>query len=149
MEASAIRQYFHDLAKLDPDCLDESHISHGARYMAAPAKSVAFEFLTADARDRLSSVHEPMPRDSGEALGWLVSRLSSAGMQVIALDLTTEELRAAGLTAVNVIIPDLQPMSLMPKAQYRGHPRLYTSPTLRGFRSLAEEELNPWPIPFA
>jgi ribosomal protein S12 methylthiotransferase accessory factor len=149
LEASAIRQYFHDLAKLDPDCLDESHISHGARYMAAPDKSVAFEFLTADARDRLSSVHEPMPRDSGEALGWLVSRLSSAGMQVIALDLTTEELRAAGLTAVNVIIPDLQPMSLMPKAQYRGHPRLYTSPTLRGFRSLAEEELNPWPIPFA
>jgi ribosomal protein S12 methylthiotransferase accessory factor len=75
--------------------------------------------------------------------------LSGKGMQVLAVNCTTRELAAVGLTAVNVIIPDLQPMSLLPLAQYRAHPRLYSAPLLMGYPSLPEEELNPWPVPYA
>jgi ribosomal protein S12 methylthiotransferase accessory factor len=69
-------------------------------------------------------------------------------MCAIAVDRTPRELADVGLTAVNVVIPDLQPMSLRPLAQYRAHPRLYEAPVLMGYSSRSEEELNPWPQPF-
>jgi ribosomal protein S12 methylthiotransferase accessory factor len=68
---------------------------------------------------------------------------------VVVVDRTTDELRRAGLTAVAAIIPDLQPMTLHPLARYLGHPRLYSAPLAMGYRSLREEEINPWPQPFA
>ena len=48
-----------------------------------------------------------------------------------------------------VIIPELQPMSLRPLAQYRAHPRLYTAPRAMGHRALPESRLNRWPQPIA
>ena len=66
----------------------------------------------------------------------------------MAVDRTPAELGAVGLTAVSVIIPDLQPMSLFPLAQYRAHPRLYQAPELMGYPSHSEKDLNPWPQPF-
>lgn len=70
-------------------------------------------------------------------------------MPVLAVDRSHAELRSVGLTAVNVVIPDLQPMSLLPLAQFRAHPRLYRAPAAMGFPVHSEEELNPWPQPFA
>lgn len=70
-------------------------------------------------------------------------------MQVIAIERTTRELREVGLTSVNVVIPDLQPMSLAPFAQFKAHPRLYDAPSAMGYPVRSKEELNPWPQPFA
>jgi ribosomal protein S12 methylthiotransferase accessory factor len=89
-----------------------------------------------------------LPDDPADALAWLLDTLSRKGMQAIAVDRTPRELRAAGLTAVNVVIPDLQPMSLYPLSQCRAHPRLYQAPLLMGYPSHSEEDLNPWPQPF-
>ena len=89
-----------------------------------------------------------MPEAPAEALAWLVAALSGKGMLAVAVDRTPREIAAVGLTAVNVIIPDLQPMSLRPLAQYRAHPRLYQAPELMGYPAHAEEDLNPWPQPF-
>jgi ribosomal protein S12 methylthiotransferase accessory factor len=120
----------------------------GARYMARPQLAHAFSFLTDGARDRPAFERERLPEGSAETLSALVSALSRRGMCAIAVDRTPRELAAAGLTAVNVVIPDLQPMSLRPLAQYRAHPRLYEAPVLMGYPSCSEEELNPWPQPF-
>jgi ribosomal protein S12 methylthiotransferase accessory factor len=120
----------------------------GARYMASPDRISAFDFLLDGACDRVSGCRERHPARSMEMLDRLVTILSSKDMQVLVMDRTTAELAGAGLTAVNVIIPDLQPMSLLPQAQYRAHYRLYSAPILMGYRSLIEEELNPWPMPF-
>jgi ribosomal protein S12 methylthiotransferase accessory factor len=128
---------------------DFKALTDGARYMAMPTRAPAFSFLLDGARGRVAPEREDMPGTSAEFLDRLTTTLSSKDMQVLVIDRTTRELAAVGLTAVNVVIPDLQPMSLLPLAQYRAHPRLYSAPVLMGYPSLTEEELNPWPIPFA
>jgi ribosomal protein S12 methylthiotransferase accessory factor len=125
-----------------------NNVLDGARYMARSQLAEAFSFLTDGVRDRPTSERGSLPEGSAEALSVLVSALSRRGMCAIAVDRTPRELADVGLTAVNVVIPDLQPMSLRPLAQYRAHPRLYEAPVLMGYSSRSEEELNPWPQPF-
>ncbi len=124
-------------------------LTDGSRYMAKPERAAAFSFLVNDARQRIAPEREEMQENPVDFLDQLLARLSGRDMQVLAVNCTTRELAAVGLTAVNVIIPDLQPMSLLPLAQYRAHPRLYSAPLLMGYPSLTEEELNPWPVPYA
>jgi ribosomal protein S12 methylthiotransferase accessory factor len=124
-------------------------LTDGSRYMAMPERAAAFSFLVNDARQRIAPERENMPENSADYLDQLIARLSGRDMQVLAVNCTTRELAAVGLTAVNALIPDLQPMSLLPLTQYRAHPRLYSAPLLMGYPSLTEEELNPWPVPYA
>jgi ribosomal protein S12 methylthiotransferase accessory factor len=138
-----------ELATESPDNLADFHsISDGARYMAAPGRWPAFGFLVEDAEDRPALDHPELPGRPEATLATLLATLSGKGMSVIAVDRTTRELADAGLTAVNVVIPELQPMTLHPLAQYRLHPRLYSAPGQMGYPVLPEEELNSWPIPF-
>lgn len=127
---------------------DFKALTDGERYMAAPSRLAAFDFLIKDAQKRPSPERLTLPESPGAMLAWLVGTLSRKGMSVIGVDRTTYELAAAGLIAVNVIVPELQPMSLWPLAQYRAHHRLYSAPVLMGYRSHPEEELSTWPIPF-
>ena len=128
---------------------DFTSLADGARYMAMPDRTPAFAFLVDGAGDRVAPERDVMPDHPGDFLALLLGILASRHMQVLAVDRTTRELAAVGLTAVNVVIPELQPMSLLPLAQYRAHPRLYSSPALMGYPSLTEEELNPCPVPYA
>ena len=70
-------------------------------------------------------------------------------MPAVVVDRTSGDLAEAGLTCVSVVIPDLQPMSLRPLAQFKAHPRLYDAPARMGYPVRPEDELNPWPQPFA
>lgn len=126
-----------------------SDISDGAAFMGRPEMASAFDFLTTDAPRRPAPIRSPLPETAICALAAITGTLARKGMRAIAVDRTTRELAAAGLTAVCVVIPELQPMSPHPLAQYRAHPRLYEAPLLMGYRSADEEELNPWPQPFA
>lgn len=135
--------------ELPDDFADFAAITDGARYMGRPEMAGEFAFLTDGARDRVASHRTPLPDAPADALAALLDILARAGMRAIAVDRTTRELSAVGLTSVCVIVPQLQPMTLVPLAQYRGHPRLFQAPSLMGYRSLIEEELNPWPQPFA
>ncbi|MFW6692189.1 YcaO-like family protein [Streptomyces sp. MAR4 CNX-425] len=124
-------------------------IGEASRYMAARERAHAFDFLTAAGRTSPREARDGLPESPDAALAVLKERLAAAGMQVAVVDRTTEELSGVGLTAMNVVIPDLQPMSTNPWVQFKGHGRLYSSPRLMGYRVLPEEELNPWPQPFA
>jgi ribosomal protein S12 methylthiotransferase accessory factor len=128
---------------------DFAAVLDGARYMAGVERAEAFSFLTDRARKRIASARGALSADSGEALRELIGRFGPRGMQVIAVERSTRELREAGLTSVNVVIPDLQPMSLAPLAQFKAHPRLYDAPRAMGYPVCSEKELNPWPQPFA
>ena len=123
-------------------------VVEGARFMARAERAGAFSFLT-DAAVRHQDPPTPIPAGSAAALACLLEALGRAGMQVVVVDRTTDELRRVGLTAVAALIPDLQPMTLHPLARYLGHPRLYSAPATMGYRSLPEEETNPWPQPFS
>jgi ribosomal protein S12 methylthiotransferase accessory factor len=82
-------------------------------------------------------------------LRWLLGSLERHDMRVFAVDHTPPEVSAVGLTAMTVLIPDLQPMSLDRRAQFLAHRRLYSAPALMGHIPHREEDLNPWPQPFA
>jgi ribosomal protein S12 methylthiotransferase accessory factor len=126
------------------------HIGETSQFMAAQERSHAFDFLLGESSEQPTvGERTPLPQNPDRALAVLLDRLSGAGMQVAVVDRTTQELSEVGLTAVNVVIPDLQPMSTHPWVQFKGHGRLYAAPRLMGHRVLPEEELNPWPQPFA
>lgn len=118
-------------------------------YMARPESAEAFSFLTDDASLRAGQPSASLPEDPATALDLLLGRLTAEGWQAVAVDRTTPELAEIGLMAATVVIPALLPMTLNPFGQYRGHQRLYELPTLMGFASHPEQELNPWPLPYA
>jgi ribosomal protein S12 methylthiotransferase accessory factor len=148
LEALGVRHVLSSGTDIEEDFSKFSDIADGARYMGRPEMAPAFSFLVDGARGRPAPERPSLPDDPADALAWLLDTLSRKGMQAIAVDRTPRELRAAGLTPVNVVIPDLQPMSLYPLSQCRAHPRLYQAPLLMGYPSHSEEDLNPWPQPF-
>jgi ribosomal protein S12 methylthiotransferase accessory factor len=148
LEVTGVRPFFVREAEVPRDFRKFSDIKDGAQYMARKEMAPAWHFLLDGARGRAAPERQQVPQDPAEALAWLIAMLDRKGMQAVAVDRTPRELRAVGLTAVNVIIPDLLPMTLHPLAQYRAHPRLYEAPTFMGYPSHPEENLNPWPQPF-
>ncbi|WP_405614226.1 YcaO-like family protein [Streptomyces sp. NBC_01508] len=125
-------------------------LTDAARYMARPDRAEAFSFLLDDADERVATgPGAELPADPVAALDLLTTRLADAGARPVVMDRTTRELADCGFTAVSVVIPDLQPMSVDPLIQFRGHRRLYESPARMGYGVRTEAELNPWPQPFA
>lgn len=146
----ALRTSRH-LARLDGGPVDFAEFtatSDGALYMGRAEHSAAFAFLLEGERPT-STGGARLADDPDTALAQVVGELARAGMRPVVVDRTPQELRDVGMTAVCAVIPDLQPMSVHPLAQFTAHARLYTGPARMGYRVLTEEELNPWPQPFA
>jgi ribosomal protein S12 methylthiotransferase accessory factor len=150
IEGLTIRTAFARDEPIPEDAGGIERVLDGARYMGVADRAGAFDFLLEGLDDRRPSAGPPdLPSDPGGLLGHLVDVLAEREMQVLAVDRTSSELADAGLTAATVVIPDLMPMSLLPYAQFRAHPRLYSAPARMGYHCHDEEELNPWPQPFA
>jgi ribosomal protein S12 methylthiotransferase accessory factor len=129
---------------------DFQTVSEGASYMAQAERRPAFGFLLDSARRRSLSDMRSLATGTPEGdLAVIVDRLDRLGMEVVVVDLTTDEAARAGLWVVRAIIPALQPLSFTHRARFLGHPRLYDAPVRMGYRSWSEPELNPWPQPFA
>ncbi|WP_414170490.1 TOMM precursor leader peptide-binding protein [Streptoverticillium reticulum] len=93
----------------------------------------------------------PASADLAGDLAEAAGRYLAHGMDVVAVDQTTAEQAASGLTSVKVIVPGTLPMTF--GHRYRrvdGLPRLQTLPRLLGHRDhdLKPSELNPHPHPF-
>jgi ribosomal protein S12 methylthiotransferase accessory factor len=86
-----------------------------------------------------------------EQLKHAVARLQSCGLEAWVVDVTTPDVRAAGLTIVRVLVPGSQPLHGFHQAAHLAGPRLRDAgkhlPYLS--RPLSETEVNPWPHPFA
>lgn len=150
LEATCFRDSLHMEWEEPESFADYTDISDGAKYMGKPENAGHFAFLIDDHPDRPSFQDRGrFATDTAEGLIRAVRRFAELDMPVIAVDRTTTELASVGLHSVNVVIPDLQPMSLVPLAQYHAHPRLYSAPAAMGYRVLPVEELNPCPQPFA
>jgi ribosomal protein S12 methylthiotransferase accessory factor len=134
---------------LPADFAHFTNVVDGANYMARPERAGAFDFLLAGGQAGKSLGPGAAETGPVETLRRLVGIFAAKKIKVYALDQTTHELRAVGLSAATVVIPALQPMTIFPLMQYRAHERLYAAPALMGYRSLPEEELNPWPQPCA
>ncbi|MFE9335617.1 YcaO-like family protein [Streptomyces sp. NPDC007063] len=110
-----------------------------------------FAFLLEGEREErpLTALPRPAATDPRSVLDWLLERLHARGCEVIAVDLTTDEARQAGATAVRVAVPQLMPLSFVHRARYLGHPRLYEAPRAMGHPVLSEDEITRLPQPFA
>jgi ribosomal protein S12 methylthiotransferase accessory factor len=139
----------------DPDRV-RTMDDHGLLY-ANPRAARRLDFLIAGEAVRpLSELGGPVRDGSGgddlrDHLLAAVARYTSRGMDVIAVDQTTPEHRAGGLSCVQVLVPGTLPMTF--GHRYRrthGLPRLLGMPRLLGHRDvpLRPEEINPHPHPF-
>lgn len=129
---------------------EASELVAGARMMAAPEMADAFGFLLnspSAAEDPITAQGPEFAPDEDAALARIIEILRRRGLEAIAVDRTTTELAAAGLVAVVVVIPGLQPMSLSPFAQFRASERLYQAPRNMGYRVLPLARLNQHPQP--
>jgi ribosomal protein S12 methylthiotransferase accessory factor len=148
-EAVALTE-FVSAAEVPASPDDIREVVDGAAYMGIRERRHAFDFLINSHRysTRWATAHVA----GGDALcelAHLVALLQETNMNIYVVDQTTAEARAAGLVVVKVIIPQLQPMSLKPHIQYKAHPRLYSAPAAMGYPVRDEQNLNPYPQPFA
>lgn len=139
------------LERTDPTQFFAVH--DGALYMASPERSSAFRFLMDDS---LGPRGTPQPvknlgkdADGAEAVRWLLGILHEHKMSAYVVNLTSREVNDAGLFCVRVVVPQLMPLSFVHLAQFRGSRRLYEAPANMGYIIHREDDLNPWPQPFA
>lgn len=125
--------------------------TQSAALMARPEQSRAFDFLLEGIEDRVESRppvhgHAWSPRQS---LKQVLAVLDGRGFDAYAVDLTPREARAFGYRVVRAIIPQLQPLSVMPMAQFHGHPRLTHDHPAAATSRFAAATFNPWPQPMS
>jgi ribosomal protein S12 methylthiotransferase accessory factor len=98
----------------------------------------------------LDARHRPAD-DLRTDLDQVVDRYLAEGLDVLVVDQTSSEHRAADLHCVKVIIPGTLPMTFGHRhRRANGLPRLRTAPVRLGYRSqpLPEAEINAYPHPF-
>jgi ribosomal protein S12 methylthiotransferase accessory factor len=89
--------------------------------------------------------------DLADDLRYVLDRYLRTGLDVIVVDQTTDELRAAELSCVKVIIPGTLSMTFGHRhRRAEGLERLRTAPVRLGHRTgpMPDEEVNPHPHPF-
>jgi len=147
LEASSVRAAIVDRATTPTRYTDFGDEVAGASFMARSSRRGIWSFLL-DGERETSLPPARAFASPEEELSYLVGLFRQRGMRVYALDLTPREIEAIGYSVARVIIPALQPMSLVPLAQYRGHTRLkHDHPAATGPQRI--RDLNPWPQPMA
>jgi ribosomal protein S12 methylthiotransferase accessory factor len=149
-ESAASRIALQTQKPAPADWDDFSSVSHGAVFMGRQEQGAAFDFLRhSTRRRRLSEMKDLSTGDTRQDLIHLIKRFRAKGMEVFAVDLSTDEAIRAGMRVVRVIVPALQPLSFSHRARYLGHPRLISAMSQMGYEERTEAEINPWPQPFA
>lgn len=125
-------------------------LEHGAVYMGERERMPDFDFLLGS-NERVD-MHALPNRDTGDSqsnLRWLVDRLRAHGLEAVAVELTTGDLRDNGLRAIRVVIPQLMPMSYVSLARFLDHPRLRQYGEQVCGREFTPDMVNLLPQPFA
>lgn len=141
---------------LPADVADYHDLLHGAAYYARGGDRGDFDFLLANGRrtSLAEMAGTPVAGEAREQLAFLIERLRTRGMEALAIDVTPDEVREVGLWVVRVVVPDLVPVSFVHRARYLGTPRIYRfwqswRAELPAGPAVAEENINPCPMPFA
>jgi ribosomal protein S12 methylthiotransferase accessory factor len=105
----------------DPAALDD--LAEHVGYYLDPARLAAFDFLRAAPAGPAPDLGAPAPRrDPERECRELVARLEAAGLASFAVDVTSADVRTAGLWVVRAIVPGLYPLIVGRHAP--DHPRL-------------------------
>jgi ribosomal protein S12 methylthiotransferase accessory factor len=149
-DLSGCLRLFRKDRQFPPTWNEFSAIYHGAAYMARPECILNCAFLwNSHSRTKLSKMHAPFAlADTPANLHALVSHLALKGHSAYGLDLTTDLARTHQVVVGRAIVPTLLPLPYHYRARYLGTKRLFEREAV-GHHVRTEEELNPWPIPFA
>jgi ribosomal protein S12 methylthiotransferase accessory factor len=149
-EAAPARPVLRLVDDVPADSQDFRSLYDGAHHLGKPAFRQAFDFLLQSPRRRpLAEVEIDAPADEAGRVRYLVERFRAMDMEVVIVDLTSDELRRLGLWVVRAVIPELMPMSSVQRGRFLGTPRLYEYPRKAGYGPLTEDSVNPLPQPFA
>ncbi len=88
--------------------------------------------------------------DWGRDLDKTISLIGEMGLDLMALDLTTPDVKECGLHVTRVVAPELQPLDADYQHRFLGGRRLYEVPERMGFTDgvTTIESLNPYPHPY-
>jgi len=87
--------------------------------------------------------------DPKKDLQALVRMVAATGLEPIACDVTSRDIRPLGLRVVRVVIPGVHPLCMGYRNRALGTRRLYEVPRKLGYRGLKRDEPdNPYPHPF-
>jgi ribosomal protein S12 methylthiotransferase accessory factor len=145
--AEALNRY----AEPAPDPGDIREFDDHIRFYADRRNARRVAFLDESRRRR--DVTRVPPLDgatTGERVAALCARLRRRSASAYAVDVTSPDVRDAGVTVVRVVAPELCALDVEHGARLLGGRRLYDEPRRLGLRphSLTEDELNPDPHPF-
>jgi len=143
-EAESIRHYPADGA-------DVVEFSDHARIYTRPEMRRHAEFLWSSEHElALDELPRAATGDAALDLKRCVEMLHELGMETIAVDLTSEDVRRAGYWVVRVIVPGMQSLTARHDSPHLGGSRLREVPVRIGSRAraLEEAELNPCVHPF-
>jgi ribosomal protein S12 methylthiotransferase accessory factor len=156
-EATRVRTWAQALRGFDPDGSTtpvpaairdfDDHI----RFYADPRNAHRAGFLDASTErrdvDRIRRLRGDTPEERVEKIcGRLARRFASA----YAVDVTSPDVRVAGLTVIRAVAPELCALDVEHEACLHGGARLYEEPVRLGLRPrrLTEDDLNADPHPF-
>ncbi|QNT78809.1 YcaO-like family protein [Entomobacter blattae] len=133
------------VAKTPYDCIK---IHDGALYTGQSIYNFAFDFLL-NSNDKITYSDINKHRIKFQTTKELIDHLISKGLDIYLRDLTTDDIRDFGVYVIRAIIPELMPFSSVMKARYLGSQRLYNVANSYHKSSFCEEDVNPFPQPFA
>ena len=121
-----------------------------ALYYGDRASRNDFDFLLkSERRHSLASMPNLTTGSAQGDLRGLLDIFRRRNMQVFAVDLTTPEVRDAGLWSVRTIVPELMPLSSVYGIRFLGTRRLYDAPAAMGYGTRTIADVTPKPQPFA
>ena len=126
---------------------DVTELDDHVRFYADPANAPRADFL--DGAHAARSVEHVRPLAEPH-LDEICRRLARRGMRAYAVDVTSPDVREAGLFVTRVLVPELCALDVEHRARLLGGRRLYEEPLRLGrcTRVLTEDDVNPDPHPF-
>ena len=153
-EAVRVRTWaeaLHRHAEPAPDPLDIRDFDDHIRFYADRRNAARAAFLDASRRRRdVGRVPALRGASAVERVEAVCARLARRSASAYAVDVTSPDVRDAGVTVVRVVAPELCALDVEHAAPLHGGRRLYEEPRRLGLRprALSEDELNPDPHPF-
>ena len=133
------------------DYSDVTSFDDHVELYASAERAEATRFL--DASADLRDVRDVEPIEGGDVkqrIEALSSRLAARATSAYAVDITSADVRAAGLRVVKVVAPELCSLDVAHEGRFLGGDRVYRAAFEAGLRArpLSPAELNPLPHPF-
>ena len=157
MEAFHTRRYGMNIMLIDragdgdrpPSSADNNKFHAHVRRYCYPVPEAEIDFCYRPRRRLpigpvLASYPNPAP---GQQLRHCLDRLRAAGHDVIAVDLTTDEIAEKGFVTVKILAPGLHPLWAGDDVPLGGK-RVYEAPPRLGHPARGRDQMNLFPHPF-